>query len=198
MSTLNLREPLPQPPPVDFPNPRPQTPNTDPDLRLNPDPARSLVEQLGEVADGIRQLYTDFGLRPYEIRSVIIRWSGGERHRGIPEVISATPLLPTPLIQNIEQLSEELRPSGTVERGIVRLTEISPRYTRDDIMVLFPRALAPGEEHFIEATIDDRDGLTMRLRYVISGIPELEADQFQWAVRMIKQDEDRTRDGRPR
>lgn len=179
-------------------NPRAETPNTDPALGRNPAPDLSLTESLGEVADSIRQLYTDFGLRPYEIFSVVVRWSGGERHRGTAAVVSETPLLPTPKIENIEQLDEELRSAGRVERGTVRLIEISPRYTMDDIRLLFPRALVAGEEHYIEARIDRRDGETERQRYVVSGAPERRADQFDWTVRLIKQDENRFRDGRPR
>jgi len=179
-------------------NPRIHTPERDPGVHRNAAPARSLVEELGDVADGMRQLFTDFGLRPYEVFAVVVRWSGGERHRGTPHVISERPFLPTPKVENIATLNHELRAAGQVRRGEVRLSEISPRYTSDDIERLFPRELAAGEELFIEVRVDARDGQTRRDRYVVAGVPERRAARFDWTVDLRKQDENRERDGRAR
>lgn len=174
-------------------NPRPTTPNND--AQRNAQPAQSLVERLGTVADNLRQLYTDFGLRPYEVFSVVVRWTGGSRHRGVAQVVSETPFLPTPKVEQVASVELAARAGGVVQRGTVRLSELSPRYTEDDIRVLFPRELLAGEEHFIEMRVDARDGSTARKRYVVSGTPERRPGDFDWTVRLTKQDEDRTRTG---
>lgn len=181
-------------------NPRPVTPNTDQRLHGNARPERSLVEELGAIVDEARQMKTDFGLRPYEVWSVVVRWSGGERHRGEPTVRWEQQLLPTPLVEGFARLGRELREGGAVERGTVRMVEVSPRYTEDDIDLLFPRrSLGSSEEHFIEVRVDGRDGAQVkRRRFVVSAVPERRPDRFDWEVQLTKQDEDRTRRGAPR
>lgn len=180
-------------------NPRPVTPNTDPRMHALAVPERSLVEEMGSVVDEARQLVTDLGLRPYQVWSVVVRWSGGERHRGTPTVRSEMQFLPTPLVESQSRVSKELREAGSVLRGNVRMVEVSPRYTEDDIDLLFPRAtLGIGEEHFIEVRMDARDGQSERRRYVVSSLPERRPGRFDWEVGLTKQDEDRTRRGAPR
>lgn len=180
-------------------NPRPVTPNTDHRLHSNVDPSRSLVEELGGIVDEARQMVTDLGLRPYQVWSVVVRWSGGERHRGTASVRSELQFLPTPNVDGVARVSKDLREGGSVVRGTVRMTELSPRYTEDDIELLFPRStLAQGEEHFIEVRHDARDGRTERRRYVVSALPERRPGRFDWEVQLTKQDEDRTRRGAPR
>lgn len=178
-------------------NPRGITPNRDTGLRLNPQPSTSLIEGLSEVVDDARQILVDLGLRPYEVFSVIVRWTGGSRHRGTPQVLSETPILPVPEVRDIGSVDRAARSGGVVQRGSVRLEKISSRYTEDDILLLFPRALAPGEEHYIEVRTDSRDGSTQRDRYVVSGKPQRHATRFEWTVRCTKQDENRTRLGVP-
>jgi hypothetical protein len=177
-------------------NPRYPTPNEDPQLHLNPSPQTSLAESLGATIDLARQIAVDIGLRPYLVFSVVIRWSGGEPHRGNPTVIWERPFLPVPKVENIEQLNKELRPFGTVSRGEIRLTKLSPRYTADDIALMFPCELRKSDEHFVEVRIDERDGRTNRQRYTVSGVPERKT--FEWTVRLEKQDEARLRNGRVR
>lgn len=179
-------------------NPRATSPNTDRSLGPNQAPGCSLVEELGAEVDGIRQLYTDFGLRPYRVFSTVVGWTGGERHRGRAQVVSETEFLPTPLVREIDTQNRDLRSGGHVERGTVRLEQISARYTEDEVYKLFGRSLGPGEECYIEVRHDRRDGSTERRRYIVSGIPERKADRFEWVVRLTKQDENRTRAGAPR
>ena len=187
--------PLPHEP-TRTPNPRPVTPDNDPGLRRNQRPSSSFVEDMAPVADDMRQMLVDFGLRFYEVFSVVVRWSAGERGRGVPKVVFERPFLPVPKVEGIDRVSRSLRSGGTVARGEIRLSQISPRYTQDDIISLFPRELRDDEEHFIEVRGDGRDGATVRARYTVSGVPERRA--LEWTVRLEKQDEDRTRGGRPR
>lgn len=182
---------------MDDGNPRPNPPNLDPRLGPNPAPERSLVESLGAVADDLRQLYTDVGLRPYRMFSIIYRWSGGEIGRGEPTVISQEEFLPTPNI-SLLGVRGSPREAGIVERGDVRVTQISPRYTEDQIRTLFHCLPLPlGCEGFVEITVDSRDGASPRRRFAVVGVPTREADRFHWVASLVRQDASRLRDGEP-
>jgi hypothetical protein len=177
-------------------NPRPITPDRDPRLHPNARPERSLAEDLAGIVDEARQMVTDFGMRPYRVFSVVVRWSGGARHRGTPEVVSTEEFLPTPSIDG--RLSRELREAGAVERGVVRLTGLSSRYTEDDIDRLCRRIGRDGDEHYIEVVMDERDGVSERRRYVVSAVPFRRPESFDWEAQLTRQDEGRTRQGTPR
>lgn len=180
-------------------NPRALKPNQDQRLHPNRAPERSLAEELQEVVDEARQLNTDFGIRPYQVFSIVARWSGGERGRGEPTVISEVEFLPTPKVKDYDNLSSELLAGGRTERGTVRLSEISARYTEDDIMALFHVQPLPQEdEGWIEIRHDQRDGETKRRRLVVKGIPFHEGSKFQWVCKLLSQDSDRTRAGQIR
>ncbi len=180
--------------------PRQPRPGQTPDLdrRLHRAPANTIASCSAAMMDEARQALGDAGLRTYEVWSIVVRWSGGERHRGEPRVISELPFLPTPKVKNISSVNRELRAAGQVSRGEVVLEGLSPRYTVDNISVLFPGQLQPGDEHYIEVRGDARDGEAIqRQPYVASGTPERRA--FDWTVRLTKQDEARTRvGGQPR
>lgn len=177
-----------------YPNPRAITPNVDSSLHRNRRPECSLVESMAPLVDEMRQMVVDAGLRYYEVFSVVVRWSGGERHRGDPVVIGEQPFLPIPEVVGVGNVDKELRAGGAVRRGGIWLRKLSPRYTIDDILLLFPRELRPDEEAFIEIRGDSRDGTkTPHDRYVIVGRPERKA--WGWEVRITKADEDRTRQG---
>ncbi len=192
-----IARPAPAPrEPTKMPNPRPITPDRDTDLHRNPRPSCSLVESFAGLVDDMRQMEVDLGLRYYEVFSVVVRWSGGERDRGTPTVISEKPFLPVPEVTGMGNVGRDLRSAGNVRRGEIWLRKLSPRYSEDDIVLLFPRELQSNEEHFIEVRGDARDGSTVRRRFHIAGEPERKP--FEWQVRLIKQDEDRTRGGQPR
>ena len=177
-------------------NPRPITPNTDPDLHPNPNPSQSLVESLGSVADDIRQLYTDFGLRPYTVVSVVIGWTGGKPGRGDAFIVQETPLLPTPQVVDMKPVRGMAKPAGFDEEGSILLTQISPRYTEDDINTIFHvQPLPIDREGFLEVRVDSRDGSTTRRRFRVQGTPYRDADSFEWSTRLVLESHDRSRDG---
>lgn len=150
---------------------------------------------MADVVDDARQLLTDFGMRPYRVFSVVIAWSGGEIGRGTESVLRETEMLPTPRVQ-MATLRSDARDAGRLERGIVKLDQISPRYTEDDLSALFPRALKRGEQAFIEVRMDRRDGADVRRRrFGYSDVPRRQPDRFDWAVDMTPQDDRRTNGG---
>lgn len=178
-------------------NPRVITPNNDNRIGPNPRPEASLVNSLGALADDLRQLYTDFGLRPYRLFSVVTEWSGGDYGRGEECVVSEQELLPTPRV-SLSGLRGMMSDGGLRERGTLRVDQISPRYTEDDIQALFHvRPLPPRYTGWIEMREDARDGeLVPRRRFVVIGTPARMADKFEWQVDMTQQDPSRDRFGR--
>jgi len=178
-------------------NPRIEQPNDD--LRLHPNcsPGSSLTEQLGKVADDLRQLYTDLGLRPYRLFSVVEGWSGGEEGRGTLTTLSEREFLPTPNL-NLKPLRIRLPEGGYSDNGFHTITEISPRLTEDQIRGLLHGApLPPGQYGYLETRIDSRDGQTERRRFVVRGVPWRDAENFQWVVKCSPQQPSRHRNGTP-
>lgn len=168
-----------------------------------PAPNGTLVESLGSTVDSLRQLYTDFGIRPYRVFSVAVKWSGGSVGRGTASVLAECEFLPTPLLQEWSVRGAP-RSGGLPERGDARLSQISPLYTEDQIRSLsfcpaqatlptFPRDI----EGFIEVRMGHRDPHALRRRFTIAGPPYRSADGFEWRVKLLRQDQDRSRDGVP-
>lgn len=150
---------------------------------------------MGPLVDELRQLNTDFGLRPYRVFSVVVAWDGGAVGRGTPRVVSELEFLPTPLV-NLKPLRKEMRAAGKIEQGSAFLSELSPRYTEDDIDLLFRRGrLEPGQEAYVEVREDARDGSTKRRRFQVRGVPFREAESFQWVVTLTSEQQDRERNG---
>lgn len=177
-------------------NPRPIKPNDDPTSHPNRMPGQSLVEDLGQTVDLLRQLYTDFGLRPYRFFSVVVKWSGGASGRGDATVESETELLPTPLVKDTKPIRGVSKPAGLDEEGGITLTQISPNYTEDDIRAIFHTQPLPADrDGFIEMRVDERDGSTIRRRFSIKGAPFRDASKFQWTARLRTQSHDRSREG---
>lgn len=161
------------------------------------DPLGTLVEQMGSIVDDARQIETDIGTRPYRMWSVVYEWSGGEIGRGEPQVIFEQEFLPTPRI-TMQTVNENIQSAGYVERGTITVTEISPRYTEDQINWLFRQGapLSPGQQAFIEISMDGRDGRSDRRRFTVSGVPVRDAENFEWRATLVKQELNRDRFGR--
>lgn len=123
---------------------------------------RTLAENLVPVADGIRQLATDFGLRPYRVFLVWIGYTADENADGLldvdeqgvsaddatvgagrPYVIAELELLPTPRVGPLGGVRQSLEVVGLTEVGGVMLDQISPSYTEDILMGLLPELLDP-------------------------------------------------------
>lgn len=176
-------------------NPRWQTPNNDPAIGPVCDPSCTLVDSFGELVDDLRQIAVDFGLKPYRLFSIVTRWTGGEKGRGEELVVSEQELLPTPEV-DVAGLRGEMKSAGLNENGTLGVSEISPRYTEDDIYNLFHcQPLPDGHFGFIELRMDCRDGNSRRRRFVVSGAPQRRADRFDWTAKMIEQWQPRDRNG---
>lgn len=171
------------------------TPSLDDTLAPHPNPSQSLAHQLGPVVDSLRQLYTDFGLRPYRVFSIVVRWTGGASGRGDAVLESEQELLPTPELASLSVRSEAAS-SGRKQSGTATLRGVSPRYTEDEVRTMFHRYPLPlDRDGFIEMRVDDRDGLTARRRFVVREVPERDAEAFDWRVMLHSQEADRSAEG---
>lgn len=162
------------------------------------DVRRTLASKLTPTADRIRDLYTSFGLRPYIVQQVRVRWSEGHRGRGTPEVIRLREILPTPLVVDMATMTELTGPVGVDELGVVAVTQISGRFTEEQLRG-FDDAGKPtskDEEFFYELEFPERSGQPgMIRRFTLDAAPMFRADQFQWKLRLARAHGDRARNG---
>lgn len=158
----------------------------------------SLAARLGCVADSVRGLNTKLGLRPYTVRLVHTRWSGRRRGTGVELVARETDIVPTPAIQDMAMLRDLLVAPGRDEQGEVRITEISMRFTEDQLMGRNPDgSVAADLDFFWEVLFPQADGSAIRRRFTPSGPPILQPDKQQWVIDLLRASEDRMRDGVP-
>jgi hypothetical protein len=161
--------------------------------------ARTLGQRLIHVADQVRDLFTAFGLRPYKVRIVRVRWAGGRRGEGAPVIEKTLDLLPTPLITDLSGLTEIVQPVGLDEVGGITLSEVSGRFTEDELRFVERDGTPMGadEEIFYEIEFPPVEGRqhSIRRRFFPNSAPFYAASRFQWSVRLEKAHEDRQRNG---
>lgn len=189
---------------------------------------RTLADSLIGVADSIRQNYTDFGLRPYRVFLVWIQWKPeavviddqldlGEVGAGKPTLMREIEILPTPRVE-YGGIGKDFDAVGTTERGAIGVSEISERYSEDQLTGLlaefrdpaYPDTLGQGIDFFWEIREErPAQGLgppqplcdstgplpPARRRFHVSGVPVRQPDRFQWFVSLIRADGERSRTG---
>lgn len=166
--------------------------------RPHPDPDSSLVADFADTIDSMRQLNTDAGMRPYRVFAVVVEHSGGEVGRGDPQVVTEVELLPTPLVQQ-RGIRRKLGPGGKSDAGYTEITELSPRYTEEQLQRSF-HVQQLGEQHeaFYEIQMDRRaSGDRPRRRYVLRDVPFYDPENHQWVIRLSAQDQKRNARGKP-
>lgn len=162
--------------------------------------AKTLARRFVPLADTLRDLLTKFGLRPYKVRIIRVKWSGGRRGVGAPTVASELHLLPTPLISDLTSLQAIVHPVGLDEHGALLLSEVSGRYTEDELLGRDSEGQPVGadDEFFYEIEFPRPDGLSStRRRFFPQGAPQYYAGKLQWQIRLERSHEDRDRDGDP-
>lgn len=161
----------------------------------------TLARKLIPVADQLRNLYSVFGLRPYVVRIVQTQWSAGIRNQGTEQVISSMDLLPTPLLSDLTGVAEINTAIGLDEIGEVMVSQISGRYTEDQLRGFDASGhpIEKDESFYWECEFPTPgDGQGERRRFTIKAVPMFWSDKFQWTVRLEKARMDRSRDGTPR
>jgi hypothetical protein len=160
----------------------------------------SLAQKLVPAVDKIRDIYTQLGARPYRVRILRTRSSGPRRGVGVEQVIHELELLPTPLVVDMQSLSEMLSPVGRYEQGVVQLQYVSGRYTEEILLGVGPNGgqVAPNETVYYEIEFFRRDGSpSEKRRFVVDAVPYYNALKFQWFVNLVAASERRARDGSP-
>lgn len=160
----------------------------------------TLAASLVPCVDHIRDLYTQFGVRPYQVRLVHTRWSGGRRGQGVEQVVSVVPVLPTPKVETIESLDRTVNQTGVDEYGQVTVSQISGRYTEDQLLGRNPDTGKIDQDlnFYWEIEFPGRtSNVRIKRRFFPASAPELRAGGFNWVISLGRQSEDRTRDGEP-
>ena len=168
------------------------------------DPARfgsSLAQRLIPTVDGIRDLATSLGMRPYRVSIVRTRWSGGKRGSGVEQVVCETLIEPTPKVTDMSGVAEMLSPVGIDELGSIVVTQISGRYTEEFLRGIGDDGKQPAsdEQVYYEVVFfKPGDGDGERRRFTIKSAPSYRPGGVQWSVNLERTREARDRSGAPR
>lgn len=94
-----------------------------------------LAADMVPVADELRALADEFGVRQWDVYRVVRTWSGSRP--GTPTATSftdvATAITPIPEVLEVDSMRLQLPPTGTYEDGDVKLTGISRTYTEAEL-----------------------------------------------------------------
>lgn len=157
-------------------------------------------QQLIGVVDRLRDLRSQFGLRPYLVTIVREQWSGGRRGVGVATVTGVLNILPVPKVMDLTSLSEVSSPGGITEEGNLLVTEISGAYSEDVLMGNDAEGRPPDPDAnvFWEIAFTRPDGgQSAPRRFAPASAPHYDAEGFGWQVRLERARPDRRRDGSP-
>lgn len=160
----------------------------------------TLAQKLISTVDNLRDLFTSFGLRPYKVRLVVLRWSGAKVGVGAAVVERAIDILPTPLVADLSTMTAIMNPVGLDEAGEIVVSQISGSFTEDQLRGMVPgqKKLELNQEAFYEIEYPQPDdGPTRRRRFTLRGAPFYAAGKFQWQVRLERAHGERARNGDP-
>lgn len=170
--------------------------------QLTPEKARrTLAHRLSPRADRLRQIATNFGIRPYNVSLVWGKWSGEERGEGTFKVIKSIALLPNPKVEDMSAVSLDPRAAGVLPVGTIKLTRVSSSYNLD---TLSGRTVPQGDgeripedvEFFYELTEDGRgEDNPVRMRFRLVSEPFRRPGKIDWTILLERVSEDRARDG---
>lgn len=160
----------------------------------------SPVNRLVGVADRLRNLTAQLGLRQYTVKVIRTAWTSGIRGRGQEAVTSIVDILPVPRVAGVGNLSELMQQIGLDEEGDLVLYGISGTYDENTLSGVGPdgNEPGPGESVFWEIEyIATNASEPQKRRFTLSGVPEYQPGKLQWVVRLKRQRQDRSRNGDP-
>lgn len=145
---------------------------------------KTVADKLIDVVDNVRRkIHRSLGTRTYRVQIVTRRWSGGTVGEGTPTT-HILEIDPRPLVERSE--GDRLSPGGREDQGDAMITQISLRYTAEELQPPTP----PGTE--VAWRVIDTGGQRQPDQwYVISADPvtrrgDLQQDNSDWKVK-IKQ-----------
>lgn len=160
----------------------------------------SVVGSLGDVADNLRDVGVRLGIRPYRVRLVWTRWTGRRRGHGVEEVVRTEEVLPMPKVDGIESISADATQWGVEESGGVTVSQISPRYTEDQLRGRGPNGepLTAAEQFYWEVEAPGVGGSPgERRRFTVATTPVYQPGRLHWVVGLVRAHEARERSGEP-
>lgn len=151
---------------------------------------------LERATDRARDVLARLGFRPYRVKLVHVRWTGGRQlGDGVEEVVVEREILPVPSVGDLSGVIRSLTAAQVDEQGTVILTKISASYTEDQILCRPEngRPLPPNEAVYYE--IQYKDGQRRRLTPVGGGAPSFFPARAEWQVVLQVQRGARSRSG---
>lgn len=164
--------------------------------------SNTLARKLIGTVDQLRDLNTRLGFRPYEVRVIRTRWTGGERGVGQEIVIFDEAILPTPLISSLDGVRRIVNLVGLDEIGTVQLSQVSGRYAEGYLTGTDEEGypLDVDTEFYFEVVFPTpgsvADGAPRR-RFFPASAPSYDAGKFEWTLTLQRSHVDRRSDGRP-
>jgi hypothetical protein len=156
--------------------------------------AKTVAAKLVPVADNLRDLQVKLGIRTYQVRIIKTRWTGGYRGDGVEIIVSSMDVLPTPLVDNVGNLSEQVQSYGLVEDGTMQISEISGRYTESEVLGWASPSQPPADDEqvFWEVEYPQTDGRGVRKRrFLPITAPAYNAENLQWTVTVTRSNPER-------
>jgi hypothetical protein len=147
-----------------------------------------LTDDLVELADDVRAIYTELGARPFRTFVVRRTWVGPRAGEGAMTEV-ATEILPRPAVL-VAGLRGDLRPAGLDEEGDIVVSEISLRWTEPE---LYSPTLTDVQRHMFR--IDDAHGQGVRSRFYVPTRPPTpirgdsdRPDVLSWSIELRRQE----------
>jgi hypothetical protein len=165
---------------------------------------RSLANRLVRVADNVRQIATNLGIRPYRVFLVWTTFDGEERGEGTERELARVEILPTPKTAELTSLQQAPYAAGVLTTGTLRLDRISAGFTAAQLSGLE----VPGKgqlpdmpqniDFWYEIREDGRgNDRPVPLRFRLATSPYRAAGKVSWSVVLERQDEATQMDGLP-
>lgn len=163
--------------------------------------SNTLARKLIGTVDRLRDLMTQFGFRPYEVRVVRTRWTGGDRGEGQEIVVFDEAILPTPLISSLDGVRRVVNLVGLDELGTVNLSQVSGRYAEGYLTGTDEEGypLDADTQFYFEVVFPTPGSVTdgaPRRRFFPATAPSYDAGRFEWALTLQRSHVDRRTDGR--
>jgi hypothetical protein len=158
--------------------------------------SRTLARRLIPVADMLRDLRTKFGMRPWEVHVVRVKWTGGARGVGAAYKVAEHTILPTPRVVDLNSLQEIVRQVGLDEVGVVLLDEISGRYTERQLLGWHEDGTPPDldEQVWYEVAFPLPGNTAFEVRrFFPASAPHYSSGKFEWSLRLDRAHPDRSR-----
>lgn len=164
--------------------------------------SNTLGRKLIGTVDRLRDLSARYGFRPYEVRVIRTRWTGGERGLGQESVVFDEPILPTPLISSLDGVRRVVNLVGLDELGTISLSQVSGRYAEGYLTGTDAEGygLDADTDFFFEVvfpTPGSASDHAPRRRFFPVSAPSYDAGRFEWTVTLQRSHVDRQADGRP-